>query len=96
MQAMIFQSLQRGNEEYRRTIKNSATERSMTQKPEERDPEGNSLLIVTLAVEVSHMVPVISVALRFLTVKVVVYCLHHRILKLLMFVMIPRIKWELI
>lgn len=64
----------------------------MPEKPEERDPEGSTLLIVTLAVDVSHLVSVISVALGFSTVKAVVYCLHHKILKWQIFVMIPSSK----
>lgn len=54
----------------------------MPEKPEERDPEGSTLLIITLAVEISHLVPVISVALGFSTAKVVVYCLHNDMLQM--------------
>lgn len=53
----------------------------MPEKPEDRDPEGSTLLIITLAVEVSRLVSVISVTLGFSTVRVVVYCLRHKILK---------------
>jgi len=71
-------------------------ERSLPEKPEETDLEGSTLLITTLAVEVPHLVSVISVALGFSTVQVVVYCMHHKILKWLIFVMIPSSKRLLI
>lgn len=60
----------------------------MPEKPEERDPEGSTQLIITLALEVLHLVSVISVALGFSSVKAGFYCLHHRILKWLFFLMI--------
>lgn len=57
----------------------------MPEKPAERDPEGSTQLIITLALEVLHLVSVISVALGFSSVKAGFYCLHHKILKWLFF-----------
>lgn len=81
---MIFQCFNLDDKEYRHIVQNPhfhATKRSMPEKPEEKDPKGRTLLIATLVAEVLDLTSVIFAALAFSTVKVVLYCLHHKTLK---------------